>query len=102
MTPPPIPMTEGDYVVVRCSAAGVHAGRYLRHDGPEVHLTDARRLWYWRPARGAFLSGVARYGLASDSKVGTAVDIILLDACEIIAASKDAAESIIAHPSSHE
>jgi len=87
----------GDYVIVRCTQAGVHAGRLQKKAGAQVSLSAARRLWYWKPLKGAFLSGVAEHGLHADSKVGTAVTIELLDACEVILCSPAAAASIQAH-----
>ena len=93
---------KGDYVVVRCTQAGVHAGELYAYDGQEVELEGARRLWYWRPAHGAYLSAVASYGLHEDSKLGAPVDLILTEACEIILCSEDAADSIREHPNHNE
>lgn len=86
----------GEYVIVRCSDAGVHAGYLQNHQGRECVLTSARRLWYWKPADGAkFLSGVAARGLSPDSKVSEEVSRILLtENCEIILCSQVAANSI--------
>lgn len=82
-------------VIVRCSAAGVHAGYYDGHTGSEVTLRDSRRLWYWVAAQGAYLSGVAVHGVATQSMVGVTVpQIVLLDACEILVASPQAMETI--------
>lgn len=90
----------GKYVVVRCSAAGVHAGKLVRHEGNAVELTESRRLWYWKVAnKGAFLSGVATEGLDhGDSKVGAPIDVRLTDVCEVIPCNEKAAESIAAAP----
>ena len=89
------------YVLVRCTAAGVHAGILVSRNGQEVHLREARRLWYWRVPFGApaFLSGVATHGLGEDCKVGGPVEIILTEACEVIACTDQAAESIANYPS---
>ena len=92
----------GKYVVVRCRDAGVHAGYLESHEGRECVLRDARRLWYWKPTKGAFLSAVASYGLNNDSKVGCPVRIHLTENCEIIECSPEAAASIISQPNSHE
>ena len=91
----------GNYVLVRCTAAGVHAGILVSRNGQEVHLREARRLWYWRVPFGApaFLSGVATHGLGEQCKVGAPVEIILTEACEVIACKDAAAESIISYPS---
>lgn len=90
----------GQYVIVRCRDAGVHAGRLVSRDGRECQLSDARRLWYWKPAnKAAFLSGVASEGLdASASKVGAPVDMLLTENCEIILCSEAAAKSIAECP----
>jgi len=85
----------GRYVIVRCRDAGVHAGVLISHSGRECLLQDARRLWYWKPAsKGAFLSGVALYGLDTASKVGEPVTILLTENCEIILCTQDAEFSI--------
>lgn len=90
----------GKYVVVRTSAAGVHAGKLVSREDRSCELTEARRLWYWKPAnKGAFLSGVATQGLDhKDSKVGAPIDILLTENCEIIACTEEAAASIAAAP----
>lgn len=90
----------GKYVVVRCRDAGVHAGILKARDGRQCELTEARRLWYWKPAnKAAFLSGVAIEGLDTKaSKVGMAVDILLTEDCEIIACTEAAAQSIAGAP----
>lgn len=90
----------GKFVVVRTSAAGVHAGILKSHSDRQCELTQSRRLWYWKVAdKGAFLSGVATNGLDHKaSKVGAPVDILLTENCEIIACSEKAAENIAAAP----
>ena len=94
----------GRYVLVRCRDAGVHAGTLVSHNGRECVLTDARRLWYWKPANGAaFLSGVAVDGLHGDSKVGKAVPRIhLTENCEITLCTDEAVKSIQAQPNHNE
>ena len=83
------------YVIVRCKDAGVHAGVLVSADGRSCILHEARRLWYWKPAEdGAFLSGVALYGLDKSSKVGKPVTIMLTEDCEIILCSEQAEQSI--------
>ncbi|WP_299477064.1 hypothetical protein [uncultured Paracoccus sp.] len=88
----------GNYVVVRATGAGVHAGTLKSYEGQSCVLTDARRIWRYRVPMGAseFLSGVATAGLDhSDSKVGAPVsEIILTENCEIIATTPMAAASI--------
>lgn len=85
----------GKYVVVRCRDAGVHSGILESHNGRECVLTESRRLWYWKAARGAFLSSVATDGVASGSKIGKEVPRIhLTENCEIIECSATAERSI--------
>lgn len=85
----------GKFVIVRCRDAGVHAGTLAAAEGRSCHLTGSRRLWYWKAAKEAFLSGVARHGLDQKaSKVGGPVDIHLTEDCEIILATDDAAANI--------
>lgn len=95
-------MKIGSYVIVRCRDAGVHAGILVDYNGREAELTESRRMWYWKPSKGAFLSGCAVYGLDPESKIGAPVDIVLTETCEIIACSDEAMVSIQDHPNSHE
>jgi hypothetical protein len=85
----------GEYVIVRCRDAGVHAGFLVKWDGREVTLKESRRLWYWKAGGGEHsLSGVARHGL-SDGKIAGPVDLIVLpEACEIISTTSTARSSI--------
>ena len=85
----------GKYVIVRCRDAGVHSGVLESYKGRECVLTESRRLWYWKAAKGAFLSSVAMDGLSNDSKVGKQVDRIhLTENCEIIQCTSLAEGSI--------
>lgn len=73
------------YVIVRCTAAGVHAGELVARKGQEVELRNARRIWYWTGA--ASLSELAVYGSKSIGNCKIAVRVPrqeVLDACEII------------------
>ena len=89
----------GEFVIVRCRDAGVHAGFLVSHNGRECVLKESRRLWYWKPANGAaFLSGVATEGLHKDSKVGAPIDVHLTENCEIIRCTDEARESITGAP----
>lgn len=93
----------GKYVIVRCRDAGVHSGVLESHNGRECVLTESRRLWYWKAAKGAFLSGVAVYGLSDESKIGAEVPRIhLTENCEIISCSPTSEASIRAKRSHNE
>lgn len=86
----------GEYVIVRCSDAGVHAGTLVDYEGREVVLKDSRRLWFWKAADNKIsLSGVAEAGITDESKIPDVVSrIVLADACEIIATTEKAQRSI--------
>ena len=92
----------GRYVIVRCRDAGVHAGYLESHNGRECVLTESRRMWRWTPAKGAFLSACAKYGIDGENKIGTPVRIHLTENCEIIECSEHAEAVIRQWPSSHE
>lgn len=93
------PQPEGDYVIVRCRNAGVHAG-YLksRKDGV-VQLENSRRLWRWWSK--FTLSGLAMCGVL-ESKISEVrfscvlpkIDLTESDVCEVIYCSKEARLSI--------
>jgi len=86
----------GDYVIVRCRDAGVHAGTLVSYEGREVVLKNSRRLWYWKCANNQHsLSGVAEEGITQESKIpGMVRKIVLGDACEIISTSDKCQRSI--------
>lgn len=84
----------GLYCIVRCCDAGVWAGVVKEHDGKEVTLVNARRLWQWKAADGITLSAVSQYGIAN-SKIPAAVEVVWVeDACEIIPCTKTAENNI--------
>jgi len=85
----------GKFVIARCYAAGVHAGTVESVDGENVVLTNSRRLWSWKAKDGLALSGVAQFGIKSDSKVDTTNPLIYLTGvCELIPTTAAAKESI--------
>lgn len=84
----------GRYVIVRCRDAGVHAGVLVSKKGRSCVLKDSRRLWYWKTKKGCFLSGVAKYGLHEDSKVGCEVDLELTENCEILICTTESERTI--------
>jgi hypothetical protein len=77
---------DGRYVIVRARDAGVHFGKLERYDGRTVYLTESRRMWRWKAAKGISLSDCAMFGIdGSNSKICVTVpSIVILDACEII------------------
>ena len=86
---------KGKYVIVRCRDAGVHSGILVSNESRECVLTDSRRLWYWKPLKGAFLSAVATTGLDNDSRIGCSVPRIhLTEDCEIIECTPESETSI--------
>lgn len=86
----------GDYVIVRCRDAGVHAGTLVSYEGREVVLKNSRRLWYWKCANNKHsLSGVAVEGITGESKIPDVVPkIVLSDACEILETTDKCRRSI--------
>ena len=86
----------GQYVIVRCRDAGVHAGVLDAYNGRECVLTEARRLWYWRvKGSGDFLNAIALAGVHPDSKLSAPVARIhLTETCEIIQCTAEAEKVI--------
>lgn len=84
------------FCIIRTYSAGVHAGYVKQHNGKEVTLINARRLWKWA---GAFtLSEMAVSGVSkpSECKFTTAVpEITLTEAIEIIPCTEKAKEIIL-------
>lgn len=84
-----------EYVIVRTYSAGVFAGYLYSRDAQEVHLKNARRLWYWDGA--ASLSQLAVDGVSKPDNCKFPVEvpkIILLQAIEVIACSEKSKASI--------
>jgi len=86
----------GDYVIVRCRDAGVHAGTLKSYEGREVVLKNSRRLWFWKCANNKHsLSGVAAEGITGNSKITDVVTTVVLpEACEILSTSRESQRSI--------
>ena len=90
------PVNEMRYCIIRTYSAGVHAGYVKSHNGKEVVLINARRLWKWS---GAFtLSEMAVNGVTNpnECKFATTVpEIILTEAIEIIPCTETAKNCIL-------
>jgi hypothetical protein len=89
----------GDFVIARTYSAGVFAGTLKAHEGREVTLTDARRLWYWSGA--ASLSQMANEGVKNpkDCKFAVPVtEVVLTETIEILAVLPEAKENILGVP----
>ena len=87
----------GQYVIVRCRDAGVHAGKLVSRQGRECVLSNSRRLDRFYCAKGDSLTAVALYGI--EEKPGTRIGgelplIMLTENCEIIPCSEKAQETI--------
>lgn len=85
----------GQEVIIRTYAAGSWFGRLKEKSGKEVILTEARRMWRWWAKESISLSGVALHGINQEkSRITGAVDLVWLEAIEIIPVSGKTAESI--------
>lgn len=85
----------GRKAIIRTYTAGVFFGEIVEKSGKEVIIKNARRLYYWKTKnKGISLSEVANSGLADDSKVCAPVELIWLEAIELIPCSKDAIKNI--------
>ena len=85
----------GQEVIIRTYSAGVWFGRLREKSGNEVILTKARRMWRWWAKESISMSGVALYGIKQEkSRIAGAIDLVWLQAIEIVPISGKAAESI--------
>ena len=66
----------GQYVLVRSRNEGINCGYVLYADKDGILLSEARRLYYHRPAdrNQSWYEGVASSGLSKDSKVSSSVE----------------------------
>jgi hypothetical protein len=86
----------GEYVIIRTYSAGVWAGVLKEKVKNEVYLANARRLFYWSNNEGISLSGISLNGIDSTkSKICAPVDLVWLEAIEIIPCTNKAKETII-------
>ena len=66
----------GQYCIVRCRDAGVHAGVVSAFDGQVLTLVESRRLWRWKAAHEHTCTGIARHGItAAKSTVAAALPV---------------------------
>ena len=64
----------GKYVLVRSRNEGINAGFVVAADETGIVLSEARRIWYHRPAdETAWYEGVANSGLRHDSRISSSV-----------------------------
>ena len=86
----------GRYVLVRSRNEGINAGFVIAADETGIVLSDARRIWYHRPAdKTAWYEGVANSGLRHDSRISAAVaEKVIVEDYSITVCSAEAEKSI--------
>ena len=86
----------GKYVICRSRNEGINAGRVIAADETGVILEDARRLYYHKPIKKevSWYEGVAKYGISTDSKVGTAIEKIIVEDYSLTLCTEEAEKSI--------
>ena len=86
----------GKYVLVRSRNEGINAGFVVAADETGIVLSEARRIWYHRPADDtAWYEGVANSGLRSDSKISATVkEKVIIENYSITLCTLDAQKSI--------
>lgn len=91
----------GKYVIVRTRNEGLNAGYVKALDNTGIILTEARRIWYHKPAEKSqcWYEGVANVGLDKSSKLSAAVDQkIIIEDYSITFCSKKAEKSLKEFP----
>lgn len=83
-------MAKRKFVIIRTRDAGVHVGFLTQHEGSEVVLAKASRLWRWRGAN--TLNEVAMRGVDDGySRISEQVpSITIVGVCEVIQCSPEA------------
>lgn len=86
----------GKYVICRSRNEGVNAGKVIAADETGVILEDARRLYYHRPINKnlSWYEGVAQEGLDPSSKVGCAVEKLIIEDYSLTVCSENAEKTI--------
>ena len=97
------PEVDGDFVIVRCRNAGVHAGTLVSRDADTLVLANSRRLWRWWSKFS--LSGLAMEGplvsRMSEQRYACVLPLLTLttsDVCEVIPCTPAARAAIMAVP----
>jgi hypothetical protein len=81
-------------VVIRSRDSGVHVGYLARYGDGEVELVESRRIWSWTEGPPT-LNELAETGLPGKARISKPVrHICILDACEVIAVSHEAAKTL--------
>ena len=89
----------GKTVIIRTYSAGVWCGTLKKKAGNEVILTNARRMWRWWCKESISLSGVVCYGIdQAKSKIAAPVELVWLEAIEIMPIKGDAQNSVMEAP----
>lgn len=86
----------GKYVICRSRNEGVNAGKVVALDETGVVLEDARRLHYHKPVNKnvSWYEGVAKTGIDSDSRLGTAIEKIIVEDYSLTVCTPYAEKSI--------
>ena len=84
----------GKKVIVRTYSAGNWFGVLDTKDGDEVYIKNARRMWYWKAKESISLSACAIYGVSSESKICAPVDLVWLQAVEIMPCTEESISSL--------
>ena len=87
----------GRYVICRSRNEGVNAGTVLKLDETGVILANARRLYFHKPANKdvSWYEGVAKFGLSDDSKVGAAVEKVIVEDYSLTICTEVAKNSLV-------
>ena len=86
----------GKYVICRSRNEGINAGNVIAADETGVVLQDARRLYYHIPldTNISWYEGVALSGVGRESKVGSAVEKLIVEDYSLTVCTKQAEQSI--------
>ena len=90
---------KGQFCIVRCRNAGVHAGEVDSRKNGVVTLRNSRRLWRWWSK--ATLSELSQFGpvKVAENKYGCVIphlDLTESDVCEVIPCTPTAKAAILA------
>jgi hypothetical protein len=89
------------YVILRCTAAGVHAGELVSYTENSAILRNSRRIWNWTGSARC-LSDLSQFGLAAPESCRFGVlipeDAIIAGWCEILPVTHEARKSIESVP----
>ena len=89
----------GKYVICRSRNEGVNFGKVVSYENGRIHLVEARRLHWFKPAHETecWYEGVAEHGVSSDSRLSAFSEKEIVEDYSITICSDKSVKNIMEH-----